>query len=168
MGWQPRSGKEAQAQERLLGCLREKNSPVLCFPAWRGCLSRPVGEELARLRGVQCWPGVGLRDWSHSAVFQKEQGEEGKTSPDTHWVAAGWPGLLVQQAWCQVVGPSQWSPGTPPLTAQGQGSPTIASWGYQEWSFMEYGIIQYFSRETGYVGQKGDSSPHVLCVIRVY
>lgn len=112
-------GKKPRHRRGFLGCTREKNSPVLCFPAWRGCLSRPVGEELARLRGVQCWPGVGLRDWSHSAVFQKEQGEEGKTSPDTHWVAAGWPGLLVQQGQCQVVRPSQPSPGIPPQSGQG-------------------------------------------------
>lgn len=70
-------------------------------------------------------------------------------------MAAGWPGLLVQQAQCQAVGPSQLAPGelTPAWASLGQICNGFL--GCEEWIFTEGGIIQYFSRGMGGLGQKG-------------
>lgn len=61
--------KEAQAKGRFPGVQEGEKQPSAVVPSLEGVFIKAVGEELARLGGVQCWLGEGPRDWSHSAMF---------------------------------------------------------------------------------------------------
>jgi hypothetical protein len=157
-----RPGKGARQRVEASWGAWGRKQLVLWFPGQRGLFVKVGGRGVGRTWRGAVLAGTEQRDWGHSAVLWKKQGKGGKTSPDTHWVAAGWPGLWYNKSGARLWGPASSPPGNPPQIGW------VVSWSYKEWIFTEFGISQYFSKVMGFLGQKSDFPPAMLPILCVH